>query len=109
MDSNCTTTEIPVAATDQDNASIAEEIKGSLAGATLVQIVTEGRTLYSIPIDGVEPTLDNFEAGRYPYGKTLHFVILAKPSAAARGFASFLTSQAAAPLMRQSGILPAGL
>lgn len=101
--------EIPVAPTDQDNARIAEELKGSLAGATLVQIVTEGRALRAIPIDGVEPTLENFEAGRYPYGKTLHFVILEKPSAAAEGFASFLTSQAAAPLMRQAGILPAGL
>ncbi len=101
--------EIPVAPTDQDNARAAEELKGSLATATLVQIVTEGRALRAIPIDGVEPTLENFEAGRYPYGKTLHFVVLEKPSAAAGGFASFLTSEAAAPLMRQAGILPAGL
>ncbi|MGQ0484812.1 MAG: PstS family phosphate ABC transporter substrate-binding protein [Hyphomicrobiales bacterium] len=101
--------EIPVAPSDQDNARLAEELRGSLTGATLVQIVAEGRALRGIPIDGVEPTLKNFEAGRYPYGKTLHFVILEKPSAAVEGFVSFLTSEAAAPLMRQAGILPPGL
>ena len=100
--------EIPVAPSDQDSAKIAEELKGSLAAATLVQLITEGRTLRAIPIDGVEPTLENFEAGRYPYGKTLHFVILAKPGTAAEGFARFLTSAAAASLMRQAGILPPG-
>ena len=100
--------EIPVAATDQDNIAAAEEIPGSLASATLLQIKTEGRDLRPIPIDGIEPTLKNFEAGRYRYGKTLHFVISEKSSPAADGFAIFLSSEAAAVLMRESGILPAG-
>lgn len=42
-------------------------------------------------------------------GKIPHFVVLDKPSAAAKGFAAFLTSQSAARLMRQAGVLPAGL
>jgi len=99
--------EIPVAATDQDSANTAEELKGSLAAATLVQIVSERRELRPIAIDGVEPTLESFEAGRYPYGKTLRFVVSQTPSAAAQGFIGFLTSEGAASIMRESGALPA--
>ncbi len=73
-----------------------------------MQIKTEDLALRSIPIDGVEPTLANLESGRYPYSKVLHFVISDKPSPATNGFAKFLSSEEAAPLMRESGILPAG-
>lgn len=101
--------EIPVEATDQDSAEAAEGMEGSLAAVTLVQLVTEKRALHPIPIDGVEPTLENYELGRYPYGKTLRFFISPAPSAAAEAFARFLTSAPAAPLMRQAGILPVGV
>ena len=100
--------EIPVAATDQDNATAAEITKGSLTGASLVQMLTEARELRIVWIDGVEPTLDNLESGRYPYEKALHFLASDTGSLAADGFAQFLNSQAAAAIMRESGILPVG-
>jgi phosphate transport system substrate-binding protein len=100
--------EVPVAATDQDNATAAEEIEGSLTSATLVQMLTEARDLRRIWIDGVEPTLENLETGRYPYEKTLHFLVLATARPAASGFAQFLRSEAAAVIMRDVGILRVG-
>jgi phosphate transport system substrate-binding protein len=101
--------EIPIAATDQDTATAAEGMEGSLTGATLVLIVTEDRALRTIPIDGAEPTLANLESGRYPYAKTLHFIVSETASPAVEDFARFLTSAAADPIMRAAGILPAGL
>jgi phosphate transport system substrate-binding protein len=100
--------EIPVAATDQDNATAAEKTQGSLTGASLVQLLTEARDLRSIRIDGVEPTLANLESGRYPYEKKLHFLVSETGSPATMAFAKFLQSQAAAATMREFGILPIG-
>lgn len=100
--------EVPVAATDLDNTRAAEGIEGSLTAATLVQLQTEKRALRLVAIDGVAPTLENLEAGRYPYEKTLRFVISGKPSQAAQGFAAFLASPAAASLMRKAGVLATG-
>jgi phosphate transport system substrate-binding protein len=101
--------EIPVAPTDQDSATLAEAIVGSLASSTLVQITTERRALRALPINGVAPTLENLESGAYPYAKTLYFAIGARPAPMAQAFAEFLSSDAASSIMRQAGILPAGL
>ena len=45
--------DIPVAATDQDNADMAEQTPGSLVGSTLTQLELEERNLRLVPIDGV--------------------------------------------------------
>jgi phosphate transport system substrate-binding protein len=100
--------EIPVAATDQDNATLAEETEGSLTSASLVQILAEARDLRIISIDGVDPTLENLKSGRYPYEKSLHFLISDISRPAAKGFAKFLLSGAAAAIMLEAGILPVG-
>ena len=64
-----TRTEIPIAATDQDNADLAERLTGSLIGATLTQIKLEKRKLSFVDIDEVKPSLENLESGAYPYAK----------------------------------------
>jgi phosphate transport system substrate-binding protein len=99
-------TEVPVAATDQDNARLAEQIPGSLAGATVSQIKTEKRDLRLVAIDGVEPTLANYERGAYPYGKTIHFVLSGKKNPTAERFIAFLRSPAGIAALRDTGSLP---
>jgi phosphate transport system substrate-binding protein len=84
--------DVPVAATDQDNLDVAEQLPGSLSASTLTQILLEKRKLRAIAINGVEPTLDNFERGDYPYGKKLYFVVPAKPTPVAERFIAFLRS-----------------
>jgi phosphate transport system substrate-binding protein len=93
---------VPVAATDQDNAEKAEQLPGSLVGATLTQIMLEKRNLRVIAIDGIEPTLENFERGRYRYAKNLHFVVSAKPTPVAERFIMFLRSSEGRALLRQA-------
>lgn len=94
--------EISVAATDQDNAELAEQTPGSLIGTTLAQIVNEKRRLRTITLDGIEPTFENFESGTYPYVKILHFVLKANASPLAHRFIAFLRSPVGQQVLRQA-------
>lgn len=98
--------EIPVAATDQDNATLAETLAGSLTAITFAQLRTENRKLTALSIDGVSPTLENLESGRYPYGKDLYLVVPSKPKPALDRFIAFVRSPAGQELLRANGSLP---
>ena len=97
--------DLSVAATDQDNADMAEKVKGSLNSATLTQIVTEKRKLRFVSIDGVAATLENFENGSYPYGKSVYFVVPSTVSPEAEAFLAFLAKPATRSLLRDAGLI----
>lgn len=97
--------EIPLAVTDQDNLRIAQQYRGSLTAVTLTQMVTEQPRLTFLTIDGVEPTLDNFERGSYPFGKNFHFVYPVRNSPALQRFLAFLRSPEAEKILRDTGSL----
>ena len=69
--------DLPVASTDQDSAELAEGLTGSFVQAGLSQIVSEKRNLHLVPINGVEPSLENLKNGIYPYEKP--FILVFKP------------------------------
>jgi len=96
--------DLSVAATDQDNAEMAEKTSGSLVGATFTQIKTESRNLRFVAIDGVEPSLEAYEKGTYPFGKSLYFVLAAKKSPAGERFLAFLHSPKGTAAMREAGV-----
>lgn len=89
--------DLPIAATDQDNADMAEKTKGSLAAATVSQIKAERRNLRFVALDDVAPSLRAYLDGSYPYGKLLYLVAPATPSAEATAFVRFIASPAAQP------------
>jgi phosphate transport system substrate-binding protein len=93
--------DIPVAATDQDNADVAERTPASLTAMTYLQVVAEKRDLRFVAIDGVEPTLQNFERGAYTYAKDLVFVVPAQSKPAINAFLEFLRSPEAAEQFRR--------
>lgn len=94
--------DIPVTALDPDNASLAESIPGSLAGIALLQAVSERRRLRLISINGVEPTLENFERGLYPYAKPLSFIVPDKVKPAAEQFIAFVRSPEGREIFRRA-------
>ena len=98
--------EVPTAATDQDNAALAERTPGSLAGTTATQIKTEHRNLLVVPLDGVAPTLANFESGSYRFAKHLYFIVPRASSAEAQRFMEFLRSARGVTALRETEILP---
>jgi phosphate transport system substrate-binding protein len=97
--------EIPVVATDQDNVLLAEKIAGSLAAVTLTQLITEHSHLHLVAIDGVEPTLENFERGAYPYRKDFYFVFPHDKKPLLERFIAFLQSADGERLLRETGNL----
>lgn len=99
-------TEVPVAATDQDNADMAQRIKGSLTATTLTQLKTEDRPLNVVPLDGIEPTFANFASGQYRNAKKLHFIVRSGGAPAAARFIAFLRSPQGQAAMREYSVLP---
>jgi phosphate transport system substrate-binding protein len=98
--------EVPIAATDQDNADMAERQPGSLTGTTLAQLISEHRRLQVVKLDGVEPTLANFENGSYRFGKALYLILRPNDAAAAQEFIAFLRSPQGEKALRETGTLP---
>ncbi len=98
--------DLPVAATDQDNLDLAERLPGSLTGAILMQIATESRNLRVLSIDGVEPSLVNFASGAYRFGKTLHLVVQAPMRPGVQSFIDFVKSPTGRQILCDSGNLP---
>jgi phosphate transport system substrate-binding protein len=98
--------DVPVAATDQDNAQLAEKIAHSLAAMTLLQLITERPRVRAIALDGVEPSLARMEDGSYLLRTALHLVVAAQPGPAAQRFIDFTRTPAAERIIRESGGLP---
>ena len=96
--------DIPIAATDQDNADLAEQIPGSLTGSTLTQILLEKRRLHAVPIDGVAPNLATLKNGTYRYRKPLLFVTGVKPSPLADRFLQFIQSPKGQQILRDAAV-----
>jgi phosphate transport system substrate-binding protein len=101
-----TRSDLPIAATDQDNADWAERVAGSLVSITFTQVAMERRRLRLIELDGVEPSFENFASGRYPYGKSLYIVTRAEASPSAMRFIGFLNSAQGQQALRDTGNLP---
>lgn len=98
--------DIPVAASDQENLDLAESIPGSLVGTTLAQVITERRSVQFIPVNGIRPSVEAFEAGVYPRVKPFFFVVRASGGGTADIFMAFLASEEGQVILRRSGILP---
>jgi phosphate transport system substrate-binding protein len=97
--------DLSVAATDQDNADMAERMNGSLVGATLAQIKAEKRNLRFVALDGVMPSLEAYLDGSYRHGKLLYLVAPATPSAEAKAFVDFLAGPGARSRLRDLGLV----
>jgi phosphate transport system substrate-binding protein len=97
--------DLSVAATDQDNADMAEKARGSLTTATLTQILVERRALRFVSIDGVAPSLANYLDGSYPYGKPVYVIVPPAISPEAQAFLAFLAGPAGAELLRRAGLI----
>jgi len=98
--------DVPTAATDQDNADLAERVRGSLTGMTATQLKTEARNLRAVPLDGMEPTFANVESGRYRYMKKLYFITRSPVEPDVERFMTFVRSPEGLKLLREAEVLP---
>jgi phosphate transport system substrate-binding protein len=91
------------AVTDQDAADSLEKIQGALGPTTLAQILTEGRALKPLSLDGIEPSVDTLAGGRYPYHKRLFLVTTAKSPPMAHEFVAFVKSANGRKILARTG------
>lgn len=96
---------LPFAVTDQESADKAESIPGSFSISTLALILSEKRKLRPLPLNGVEPTLENLESGRYPLVRHFYFVLPKDPAPAVKEFIQFVKSPSGRELLKQTGHL----
>jgi len=99
--------DLPIAATDQDSIELAERVPGSLVQAGLSQVLLEKRKVHAVSLDGIAPTMENLESGKYPYPKPFYLVLPGKKSPAAERFLAYLQSADGRAVLRQTGNVPA--
>ena len=91
---------VPVGTTDQENIALAQEIPGSFAVATLLQILSERPGVRVLDLDGVAPTAASIADGSYPLPVRVCFAVPATPSAGAQRFVEFANSEAGRAILR---------
>lgn len=94
------------AVTDQENLESIEKIPGALGGAALGQVLSERRRVNILALNGVAPSLGEFNDGHYPLSKTLYLVTRPEISAAARQFIAFIRSEQGGKILVEYGHQP---
>jgi phosphate transport system substrate-binding protein len=99
-------TEIPVGATDQENADLAHRIVNSFAIMTLLQMRSESLDLRTVALDGVEPSTESLAGNAYPFAMRICLVSGARPTAGATRFIAHARSDASQAMIRRLGGMP---
>lgn len=94
-----------VALSNSECNEILTRTPGALGPSSLVQLRSELRPLRALPLDGVEPTLENLESGRYPLEKPIHVAFRSPAPEGVRRFVAFLASPRGRALLRELGAL----
>lgn len=76
---------------------------GALGPSTLAQIVSEGRALKALRLDGVEPSAQSIADGSYPYYKSMVIVTTARSPPVARQFVEFVQSASGRKILERTG------
>jgi phosphate transport system substrate-binding protein len=97
--------DLPMAATDQDSAELAERLPGSLVQAGYGQIIAERRALRVVILEGVAPSLETMSDGRYRHQKPFYIVYPAGRSGPADRLLGFMRSPGGRALLRENGYL----
>ncbi|MEO5335859.1 MAG: substrate-binding domain-containing protein [Magnetospirillum sp. WYHS-4] len=92
-----------IAATDQEAADLIARVPGALGPTTLAIIRGENRPLRALALEGVAPSLRAAMDGSYPYVKTFHLILPARPGQAAVAFVDFLKSGLGRQVLRDAG------
>ncbi len=97
---------MPIGASDQENADLAQRTEGSLAVMTLLQLRTEKLKLSPVALDGIMAGPDTLANGSYPMPIRLCLVLPASPAPGASRFIAYVKSPAGQALLRGFGAEP---
>jgi phosphate transport system substrate-binding protein len=94
---------LPFATTDQETADKTESIPGAIGVMTLSLILSEGRDLRALTLDGADPTAANGITGKYPHVKRCFLITKLEPSAEVKLFKAFMESPAGREVLVRTG------
>ncbi len=97
---------MPVGATDQENAELAQRTVGSFGVMTLLQLRSEELKLFPLALDGVMPGAETIASGAYPMPFRFCLVLPANPTPGAKQFLAYFQSPGGGAFLRRSGAMP---
>jgi len=89
-----------MAVTDQDNLKLLQTIPGAFGMATLAMVTAERAKVRLLAFNGIEPTLQNLELGRYPLVRDYYLIAKTPASQPVQRVISFARSARGAALMK---------
>lgn len=95
-----------IGATDQQNAQLAGRIDGSFAMMTVLQLRSERLSLRTVPLDGVEPSVETLADGSYPFSLRICLILPAQPTPGALEVVRQVRSDEGRALFRRLGAEP---
>ncbi|MDA0655354.1 MAG: substrate-binding domain-containing protein [Proteobacteria bacterium] len=93
---------------DQNAADALEKRPDAIGILSLSLIKGENRSLRSLPLGGVAPTVEELKAGRYPLTKPFYMITKTKMSNGAAAFIKFMKSPVGKAILRRTGHVVAG-
>jgi phosphate transport system substrate-binding protein len=92
-----------VAMTDQDTADAIELTPGGFGATTLALILSEGRGIRALALNGTVPSARTILDGSYPFTKTFCMMTRENPPPAVRRFVEFVRSPKGAAILAKYG------
>jgi phosphate transport system substrate-binding protein len=92
-----------ISMTDDDAADQIEKTPFALGASTLALVLSEGRSLNVLSLDGQMPTVAALENGSYKLAKDLYAITPAVPSEGVKQFIQFLRSVPAIDILKKTG------
>lgn len=93
--------------TDQESFEFLRKTDGAVGFVPLMMPLSVPGSTNVVRFNGVEPTLANLAAGRYPHAKTIVVVTRRDAPPAVKKFVQFLNSEPGRAIARKAGLLPA--
>lgn len=78
----------------------------SIGAFSLGDAISGNLPVNRLSLDGIEPTLDNIQSGKYKMIRLIVLIFKKSPSAATQAFIDFVSGAESTDLLRQSGFLP---
>lgn len=94
---------LPFAATDQDAVDKIDSIPGGIGVTSLALILSEGRPLRALILDGVAPTPESASSGEYPILKHFYLILPETVPAHVQAFISFISSKDGQAILEKNG------
>lgn len=96
-----------IATTDRESADAIEKLPGAIGTSSLALLLSEGRRLTALAIDGVQPSVKTLADGSYPHAKAMSMVVRRAPQEWTAKFLDFIASGDGRRILVETGhVLP---